>query len=248
MKTKTKLVTIVAASLGLGVLSAVGGPLKKSPAQLDEKIGAAQERLEAMQAKAKKQIPAPVLANARGIVLMRSLKAGLGIGAEKGGGVAMVKKPGTDIWGPPVFVGSAEASWGLQIGAEKSDFIIVLMNDKSLAFLKPLGSSGVGVEFNAAVGPVDVGEKFDSDTLKSHVLVYSDSAGAFAGAALKAGGIIGAKIKNMTYYGASMQDVLFGGKGEMTPKGQELADAIQRFAGKGKPEAKAKAEEKEAAE
>lgn len=234
-RSTTYIATAIAASLGLSVLTAVAGPLKKSPEQLDKKIASAQERLEDLQAKANKRIPMPVLANARGIVIMHSLKAGLGIGAEAGGGVAMVKKPGTDNWGPPVFVGAAEASWGLQIGAQKSDFVIVLMSDKSLRFLKPLGSTGVGVELDAAVGPVDVGEKFDTDSLKSHVLVYSDAAGAFAGATLKAGGIIGAKLKNMTYYGASMQDVLFGDKGKMTPKGQQLADTVDRFAGKSKP-------------
>ena len=245
--TKFHTASAVIASIGLSILTAAAGPAKKSPEELDEKIGSAQERLVALQAKAKKRIPTPVLANARGLVIMRSLKAGLGFGAEKGGGVAMVKRPGTDTWGPPVFVGAVEASWGLQIGAEASDFIIVLMSDKSLSFLKPLGSSGIGVEFNAAVGPVDVGEKLDTDTLKSQVLVYSDSAGAFAGATVKAGGIVGAKLRNMTYYGATMQEVLFGDKGKMTPAGQELADAIERFAGKTKPNSEAKPEAKAAA-
>ncbi len=63
---------------------------------------------------------------------------------------------------------------------------------------------------------------------------------------MKAGGIAGAKLRNMTYYGATMQEVLFGEKGKMTPAGQELADAIERFAGKTKPNSEAKAAVKKA--
>lgn len=222
--------------LAIGMTSPLvgAGPLTKSPEQLDKKIANAQARLEKLQAKPKRRIPAPVLANARGIVIMRNLKIGLGFGAEAGGGVAMVKEKGTETWKPPVFVGAGEGSWGLQIGAQKSDLIIVLMSEKSLNFFKPLGSAAVGVKFDAAVGPVDVGEKFDTDSLKSHVLVYSDSEGVFAGATVKVGGVIGAKQQNMTYYGASMQDVLFSDKGKVTPQGKKLIDAVEKFAGKKK--------------
>lgn len=238
MKTLKNYTTLSSAAvlLALGMTSPLvgAGPLTKSPEQLDQKIANAQTRLEKYQAKPKRHIPAPVLANARGIVIMRNLKVGLGFGAEAGGGVAMVKEKGTDTWRPPVFVGAAEGSWGLQIGAQKSDLIILLMSEKSLDFFKPLGSAAVGVKFDAAVGPVDVGEKFDTESLKSHVLVYSDSAGAFAGAMVKVGGVIGAKQQNMTYYGASMQDVLFHDKGKITPQGQKLINAVEKFAGKRK--------------
>ena len=210
--------------------SVLAGPFKKSPAKLDVKIRRAAERLIALQAEPKKRIPAPLLANARGIIIIHKVKAGLGIGGEAGGGVALVKNKQTGKWSAPAFVASAEASYGLQIGAQESDIVLVLMGEEGL---KPLlgGSLEIGVDVQAVAGPADAGGDFDTTTLKAPILAYSNSGGLFAGAAFKGGGIVPAKKNNLVYYNAEMSRVLFEGTVKPTPSGQYLIDVIRTYSG-----------------
>lgn len=218
----------VTAIIGMGSAAALEVPLTKGA--LNKKVVSARERLDAFQAKPAQAIPAGVLKGARGIVIMRELKVGLGIGGGAGGGVAMVKAAGSEKWSAPAFVRAAEASTGAQIGAQDNDVIIVLMSEKSLGFLKPLGSTEAGFEAKAVAGPIGLGATIDTDTLKSNILVYTDSSGAYAGATIKGGAIVGAPARNKFYHDANMQDVLFGGKGATTPEGTALAAAIDRYA------------------
>ena len=184
------------------------GPFQKTPEKLDTKIRRAAEGLIAMQAEPKKRIPAALLASARGVIIIHKSKAGLGIGGEAGGGVALVKDKETGIWSAPAFVASAEASYGFQIGAQESDIVLVLMGEEGL---KPLlgGSFEIGIDVQAVAGPADTGRDLDTTTLKAPILVYSNSGGLFAGAAFKGGGSFLLKKNNLAYYNAEMFRILF---------------------------------------
>lgn len=208
--------------------SAIANPLKATAAELDARIVAAEARLKAFQAKEGKAIPEAILANAQGIVIMRKIKAGLGIGVEAGGGLALIRKDGA--WSAPAFVAAAEASWGLQFGAQDSDIIMVFMTRESLKFFEKGGNANLGIEALATVGPVDVGSDLDLEKLKAPVLVYTDAAGGFAGLTLKGGGIVGAKKKNHTYYGKGMQEILFFPT-QMSDNARRLIAAIELFSG-----------------
>ena len=211
----------------LGATFTYAGPFKKTPAELDAKFAAAELRLDELQAKPGKAIPAAVLANAQGIVILRKLKVGLGIGAEAGGGVALVKNNGA--WSAPAFVSAAEGSWGIQFGAQDSDIIMVFMTQESLDLLRKGGDANVGVEMQATVGPIDSGTDIDTDDFNSPIFVYTDAAGGFAGVALKGGGIIGASKKNMTYYGIRMKEILFSGTTPISEKAFRLISAIEKY-------------------
>lgn len=210
----------------LGATFTYAGPFKKTPAELDAKFAAAELRLQELQAKPGKAIPSAVLANAQGIVIIRKLKVGLGFGAEAGGGVALVKNNGA--WSAPAFVSAAEGSWGMQFGAQDSDIIMVFMTQKSLDLLRQGGDANLGVEIQATVGPIDSGVDIDTDDLNSPILVYTDAAGGFAGVALKAGGIVGASKKNLTYYGIRMKEILFSGTTPISEKAFRLITTIEK--------------------
>lgn len=183
------------------------GPFKKTPAQLDRKFIEAEARFAKLQANRKKAIPPVVLKHARGLIILRQIKAGFVFGAEAGGGVAMVRKA-DGSWSAPAFVSAGEASWGAQVGAQDQDVVMVITSEAGLNMLRVGARGNVGVEYLATMGPVDTGTDFDTDDL-SPILVYSNAAGSFAGISLKGGGIVGAKKKNQTYYGLPIQEILF---------------------------------------
>jgi lipid-binding SYLF domain-containing protein len=226
------LFTCAFALLVLGIQTPAGaGPFEKSAEKLDLRIRRAAERLTEMQSDPKKRIPANLLAQAKGIIILHKVKAGLGIGGEAGNGVAMVRDRNTGVWSAPAFISSAEGSYGLQIGAQESDIILLLMNETGL---KPLlgGSVNIGVDISATGGPIDEGGDFDTTTLKDPILVYSNSDGLFAGAAFKGGGILPAEKNNQLYYGRTMNDILFDPTVRPGATALHLIHVIETYAGK----------------
>ena len=127
-----------------------------------------------------KGIPDSVLGGAECIAVVPSmLKIGLGIGGNHGKGVATCRtKSG---WSAPAPITIAGGSWGLQIGGEAVDLVMLVMNEKGMQNL--LSSKfKVGADASAAAGPVGREAAADTDwKMKSEVLTYSRSRGAFAG-------------------------------------------------------------------
>ncbi len=206
-------------------------PLKKSTEKLDLRIRRSAERFVELQAEAGKRIPADLLARARGIIILHKVKAGLGIGGEAGNGVALVRDKTSGRWSAPAFISSAEGSYGLQIGAQESVHVLLLMNETGL---KPLlgGTVDIGVDVAATAGPFDEGAKIDTTTIQAPILVYSASGGLFAGAAFKGGGILPAQKNNEIYYGRAMNDILFSPAVRPSAAGQHLIDVIETYAGR----------------
>ena len=208
-----------------------GNPLKKSTEKLDLRIRRSAERLIEMQKEPGKRIPSDLLARARGIIILHKFKAGLVVGGEAGNGVALVRNQMTGLWSAPAFISSAEGSYGLQIGAQESTIVLLLMNETGL---KPLlgGSVDIGVDVAATAGPFDEGAKIDTTTIKDPILVYSSAGGLFAGAAFKGGGILPAQKNNDLFYGRPMNDILFDPAVRSNPTGQHLIDVIETYAGR----------------
>jgi len=215
----------------LAGVPAFGNPLKKSNEKLDLRIRRSADRFIEMQADPGKRIPADLLARARGIVILHKFKAGLVVGGEAGNGVALVRDKGTGAWSAPAFVSSAEGSYGLQIGAQESTIVLLLMNETGL---KPLlgGSVDVGVDVAATAGPFDEGGKIDTTTIKAPILAYSSAGGLFAGAAFKGGAILPAQKSNDLFYGRPMNDILFDPAVRPNATGQHLIGVIETYAGR----------------
>lgn len=211
--------------------SGLAGPFEKSAEKLDIRIRRAAERFIEMQAEPEKRIPADLIARAHGIIILHKVKAGLIVGGEAGNGVALVRNQQTGAWSAPAFISSAEGSYGLQIGAQETDLIFLLMNESAL---KPLlgGGINVGVDVAATAGPSGENANIDTMTIKTPILVYSDAGGLFAGAAFKGGGIIPAQKNNDLYYRRTMNDILFDPAIRPTPTGLHLINVIETYSGK----------------
>ena len=165
--------------VGLATLSWAGGK-EDSIARLQKSA----EVLTAIAHAPDKGIPDEVLAHAKCIAIVPNLvKGGFVFGGKHGRGVATCRT--AKGWSAPAFISVGGGSWGLQIGVEGVDLIMLIMNDKGMQQL--LSSKfQVSGEGSAAAGPVGRHASAGTDwKLDTQMLTYSRSKGAFAGLTLE---------------------------------------------------------------
>jgi SH3 domain-containing YSC84-like protein 1 len=128
-------------------------------------------------------IPEEVLEHAKCIaVVPHMLKGGFIFGAENGRGVATCRT--AKGWSAPSFFTITGGSWGLQIGLEGVDLVMIIQNEKGMAQLIS-SKFQIGGDVSAAAGPV--GRHASANTnwkLETEILTYSRAKGAFAGLTL----------------------------------------------------------------
>jgi lipid-binding SYLF domain-containing protein len=131
-----------------------------------------------------KGIPEEVLDNAKCVVVVPHLvKGGFIIGGKHGRGVASCRT--ATGWSAPAFVSVGGGSWGLQIGVEGVDLVMLVMNEQGLQHLLSSKFQITG-EGSAAAGPVGRHASAGTDwKLNTEMLTYSRSKGAFAGLTLE---------------------------------------------------------------
>ena len=131
-----------------------------------------------------KGIPEEVLNNSKCIVVIPHLvKAGFIVGAKHGRGVAVCRTGAG--WSAPAFISVSGGSWGLRIGAEGVDLVMLVMNDSGLRRLLSSKFEITG-EGSAAAGPVGRHASAGTDwKLNTELLTYSRSRGIFAGLTLE---------------------------------------------------------------
>src|SRR5271167_3825208 len=133
-------------------------------------------------------IPQDLLDKADCVVVLPSvLKAAFIVGASYGRGV-MTCRRGADFngpWGAPTMMALEGASFGLQIGGEATDFVLLLMSDRSAQGVLT-SKVKLGGDASAAAGPVGRTASAATDaTMRAEILSYSRARGAFAGISLE---------------------------------------------------------------
>ena len=131
-----------------------------------------------------KAIPQELLDHAKAIaVFPQVIKAAFVFGGEGGRGVA-IRRTGSG-WSDPVFFRAGGGSFGPQIGASATDFVLLFMNDDSVSGLMK-DKFELGAEAGVAGGPVGREAGAGTDALmQAEILSYSRSRGLFAGVNLK---------------------------------------------------------------
>ena len=130
-----------------------------------------------------KGIPEEVLSNAKCILVVPDLiKGGFVFGGKHGRGVATCRT--AEGWSAPAFVSVGGGSWGLQIGVEGVDLVMIIQNEKGMRQL--LSSKfQIGGDASAAAGPVGRHASANTDwKMETEILTYSRARGAFAGLTL----------------------------------------------------------------
>jgi lipid-binding SYLF domain-containing protein len=145
-----------------------------------------------------KAIPRDVLRHARGLAIMSVVKAGFIFSGKAGQGVVVART--RHGWSGPSFIATGGAGWGLQAGAEVTDYVIVLNNNDAVRAFSRGGNVTIGGDVSAAAGPLGrTAEGAVAPT--AAVYTYSKSKGLFAGVSLE-GAVIGTqRDSNFRYYG-----------------------------------------------
>jgi lipid-binding SYLF domain-containing protein len=133
-----------------------------------------------------KGIPEELWARAECVIVIPSMKkAAFVVGGEYGSGVMSCHNG--NRWSAPVFMQLAKGSWGLQIGAEQIDLVLLVMNQRGVEKLLD-DKVSLGGDASVAAGPVGRTANAATDAkLNAEMLAYSRSQGLFAGIDLSGG-------------------------------------------------------------
>jgi lipid-binding SYLF domain-containing protein len=149
-----------------------------------DRLHAASDVLKSIQEAPDHGIPDSVLNDAKCIIVVPNLvKGGFIFGAKHGRGVATCRTH--TGWSAPAFVSVGGGSWGLQIGVEEVDLVMLVMNDRGLQHLL---SSKFELSGEGAVAAGPVGRQAVAGTdwkLNTEMLSYSRTKGIFAGLTLE---------------------------------------------------------------
>ncbi len=167
-------------------------------ADMQDDVDQAATIIERFQAVPENAIPPAVLKDAKGLAIMTVIKAGFGISGRGGSGVVVARlKNG---WTGPSAIGTGGAGFGFQIGAEVTEFVMVLNTDAAVKAFSQDANVTLGGGISVAAGPI--GRHVEAKvTPVAAVYTYSRSQGLFAGISLE-GTVIGTRNDvNAAYYG-----------------------------------------------
>src|SRR5678815_2079255 len=187
MKMRTvpmKKVTLFFATLSLGTLCWAASAREDATDRLDN----ATQVMHEIMGMPDKGIPEEVLEHAKCIaVVPHMVKGGFVVGGKGGKGVATCRT--AKGWSAPAFITISGGNWGLQIGVEAVDLVMIVQNEKGMQKLLE-SNFHLGADASAAAGPVgrhaEAGTDWKMDT---EILTYSRAKGAFAGLTLEGASI-----------------------------------------------------------
>jgi lipid-binding SYLF domain-containing protein len=193
---------------------------------VQQRLDKAADVLQAITSAPDKGIPADVLNSAKCVAIVpHMVKAGLGIGGEHGKGVATCKT--TQGWSAPAFFTVSGGSFGLQIGAEGVDLVMLMMNDQGMQALLQ-DKFQVGGDASAAAGPVGRDAEAGTDwKLKAPILTYSRAKGVFGGVTLNGNVIHQDKDSDKAFYGQDeTNQQLLAGQVPAPPEAKTFLNAV----------------------
>lgn len=170
------------------------------------------------------KIPRELLDLCRGVVFLTVIKAGFMFSGRYGTGVVIAKlEDGT--WSAPSAVALTGMGWGLQVGAELTEVMLILASDAAVNAFKSRAQLSVGAELGVSVGPV--GRSIESDVTAgnkgaSHAFSYATSKGLFVGASLEASTFITRPDVNRAFYGEKVSTSALLSGDYRAPRGAEV--------------------------
>jgi lipid-binding SYLF domain-containing protein len=176
---------IVLAALGL--LATAAGARADSPGELGERLRKATAVLSEMaNGKQDTDIPREMLARARAIAVFPGVKKGAVIvGGRHGQGVMSVKRVSDGRWSAPAFFTVGGGSFGLQLGGQVIDLVLVVMTEKGIESLLK-SETTLGGDVSLTAGPKSLHEAANTDgSFKAEIFSYARSSGFFAGASFE---------------------------------------------------------------
>ena len=167
------------------------------------------------------------------LIFPQVLKGGFIWGGSGGTGVLVVRDGKTCDWSQPAFYTIGSVTFGLQIGGESTEVVMIAMTQKAVDSLLT-SSFKLGGDTSVAVGPVGGGVKANADVpnVMADFISFAKSKGLYAGMNLE-GSVVGVRDSlNQAYYGKDVRPVDILVKKDVSNHGSaELRAALKRAAG-----------------
>ena len=217
--------TVVGLGAMLGITTLGWADTNKEEAT--DRLNKAATVLHEVMAAEDKGIPEEVMQHAKCVaVVPHMVKGGFVIGAEGGKGVATCRT--TSGWSAPAFFTIAGGSWGLQIGVEGIDLVMIFQNEKGMNDL--INSKfKIGADASAAAGPIGRHASADTDwKLNAEILTYSRAKGVFAGLTLNGAAVKPDEDSMKAFYGPDATErAILTGKISAPPEAHSFLAAVR---------------------
>jgi SH3 domain-containing YSC84-like protein 1 len=202
----------------------------KEKSDIAKRIDASANVLNEIMATPDKAIPDKVMHDAKCVAVIPSMvKVALGFGGSHGKGIATCRTE--NGWSAPAPITITGGSWGLQIGGQAVDLVMIITNDQGMQHL--LSSKfKLGADASVAAGPVGRNTGADTDwKMKAEVLSYSRSRGVFAGIDLSGSSLTQDKDETRVLYGKFEPfDEILNGKVTPPESSEHFLAAVRKYA------------------
>src|ERR1700723_4680722 len=212
-----KHVTVLPATIVLGLCSLVvlafpSWAADNDESDIEKRIDNSAKVLDEIMGTPDKGIPDKIMSDAKCIAVIPSMvKIAIGFGGNHGKGVATCRTE-SGAWSAPAPITITGGSWGLQLGGQAVDLVMIVTNEQGMQHL--LSSKfKLGADASAAAGPVGRDAAADSDIkMRAEVLTYSRARGLFAGIDLSGSSLTQDKDETRLLYGSfePFADILSG--------------------------------------
>jgi lipid-binding SYLF domain-containing protein len=210
----------------------------KDQSDIAKRIDASAKVLNEIMATPDKAIPDKVMRDAKCIAVIPSMvKIAIGFGGNHGKGVATCRT--ASGWSAPAPITITGGSWGLQLGGQAVDLVMIVTNDQGMEHL--LSSKfKLGADASAAAGPVGRDAAADTDVkMRAEVLTYSRARGLFAGIDLSGAVLNQDKDETRLLYGSFMPfSEILGGKVQPPATSEPFLAAVRKYSMQGKESSK----------
>src|ERR1700758_5040987 len=222
------LLGLLALSICLSLIG-VSWAADKDQSDIAKRIDTSAKVLNEVMATPDKAIPDKVMRDAKCIAVIPSMvKIAIGFGGNHGKGVATCRTESG--WSAPAPVTITGGSFGLQLGGQAVDLVMIVTNDQGMQHL--LSSKfKLGADASAAAGPVGRDAAADTDIkMRAEVLTYSRARGLFAGIDLNGAALTQDKDETRLLYGKfePFGDIL-NGKVEPTASSRPFLTAVKKY-------------------
>ncbi len=213
-------------SLFLALAATFNVPMTYADGMQDD-VNRAVATIQAFKNIPEKSIPPEVLRNAKGVAIMTVIKAGFIVSGRAGSGVVVART--RKGWSGPSAIGTGGAGFGFQIGAEQTEFVIILNTRDAVRAFSQGGNVQLGGDISVAAGPV--GRTVEAGvTPVAAVYTYSRSQGLFGGISLEGTVVATRNDANAIYYGRSVTPgEILSGKVKVPAGARPLQRALARY-------------------
>ncbi|MDP7304304.1 MAG: lipid-binding SYLF domain-containing protein [Pirellulaceae bacterium] len=179
-------------------------------------------------------IPRDLLGRAECVAVIPAVKrAAFGFGGRYGRGVVVCRKDGgSGPWGAPSMISLGGGSFGLQLGGQSTDVLMLFMSPDSMKHLLA-DKLTLGADASAAVGPKGRTVSADtSATMRAEILTYARSRGLFAGISFEGAVLRPDKDANEALYGGKVnaEDLLLEGQMSVPEPAKRFIETLTKLA------------------